>query len=107
MSDDDEDNEDQTEHDDAIYDKLDETRDIDVEDGYVTFTRSFRYLGSMISFNLCDDKDITARVAAATASMEALKEVWRNQHLDIYSKYLLFRAIPMNLLLWGCETWSL
>jgi hypothetical protein len=24
-----------------------------------------------------------------------------------YNKYLLFRAIPMNLLLWGCETWSL
>jgi hypothetical protein len=39
--------------------------------------------------------------------MGALKEVWQNQHLNIYSKYLLFRAIPMNLLLWGCETWSL
>ena len=61
----------------------------------------------MISFNLCDDEDITARVAAATASMGALKEVWRNQHLDIYSKNLLFRAIPMNLLLWGCKTWLL
>ena len=61
----------------------------------------------MISFNLRDDEDITARVAAATASMGALKEVWQNQHLDIYSKYLLFQAIPMNLLLWGCETWSL
>ena len=61
----------------------------------------------MISFNLRDDEDITARVAAATASMGALKDVWKNQHLDIYSKYLLFRAIPMNLLLWGCKTWSL
>ena len=39
--DNDEDNEDQTECEDVIYDKLDETRDIDVEDGYVTFTRSF------------------------------------------------------------------
>ena len=39
--------------------------------------------------------------------MGALKEVWRNQNLDTYSKYLLFRAIPMNLLLWGCENWSL
>ena len=61
----------------------------------------------MISFNLRDDEDITARVATATASMGALKEVWQNQHLDIYSKYLLFWAIPMNLLLWGCKTWSL
>jgi hypothetical protein len=39
--------------------------------------------------------------------MGALKEVWRNPHLNIYNKYLIFRAIPMNLLLWGAETWLL
>jgi hypothetical protein len=39
--------------------------------------------------------------------MGALKEVWRNPHLDVYNKYLLFQAIPMNLFLWGAETWSL
>jgi hypothetical protein len=37
--------------------------------------------------------------------MGALKNIWNSPHLDIWSKYLLFRAIPMNLLLWGCETW--
>jgi hypothetical protein len=39
--------------------------------------------------------------------MGVLKEIWRNPHLNIYNKYLLFHAIPMNLLLWGAETWSL
>jgi len=41
--------------------------------------------------------------------MGTLKEVWRihTSNLDTYSKYLLFRAIPMNFLLWGCEDWSL
>ncbi len=39
--------------------------------------------------------------------MGALKNVWNSPHLDIWSKYLLFCAIPMNLLLWGCETWSI
>ncbi len=39
--------------------------------------------------------------------MGALKEVWRNPHLDTYSKYLLFCMIPMNLLLWRCENWLL
>jgi hypothetical protein len=38
--------------------------------------------------------------------MGALKNVWNSPHLDIWSKYLLFCTIPMNLLLWGCETWS-
>ncbi len=39
--------------------------------------------------------------------MKTLKEVWWNKHLNTYSKYLLFCAIPMNLLLWGCKTWLL
>ncbi len=56
---------------------------------------------------LRDDDDITSQLAVANASMGKLKEVWRNPHLDVYNKYLLFRAIPMNLLLWGAETWSL
>jgi hypothetical protein len=40
-------------------------------------------------------------------SMGVLKEIWQNPHLNIYNIYLLFRAIPMNLLLWGAKTWSL
>ena len=90
-----------------MYDKLNETQNFPVADGFVSFTRTFRYLGSLICYNLRNDKDITARLAAANASMGRLKEVWRNPHLDLYHKYLLFRAVPMNLLLWGAETWSL
>ena len=90
-----------------MYNDLEETQPIPVADGQVTFTRHFKYLGSHISYNLRDDYDIKSRLTAASQSMGALKNVWDNLHMDIYSKYLLFRAIPMNLLLWGCETWSL
>jgi hypothetical protein len=89
----------QTEREHAMYDRLNETQDLPIADGFVSFTRTFRYLGSLISYNLCNDDDITSRLAAANASMGALKEVWRNPHLDVYNKYLLFRAIPINLLL--------
>ena len=90
-----------------MYDRLDETKDFPVADGFVSFTQTLKYLGSLISYNLRDDNDITASIAAVNASMGALKEVWHNPHLDMYNKYLLFRAIPMNLLLWGAETWPL
>jgi hypothetical protein len=59
------------------------------------------------SNRLCSDDDITAQIASAKEAMGALKEVWRNPHLDVFTKYLLVQAIPMNLLLWGVETWSL
>ena len=95
------------EQEEKIYDTLEETQPINIADGYVTFCRHFKYLGSYVSFGLCDDYDIEKRVTAATQSMGALSNVWRCPHLEIWSKYLLFRAIPMNLLLWGCETWSM
>jgi hypothetical protein len=43
-------------------------------------------------------------MASATALMGTLKEIWRNPHLNFYNKYLLFWAIPVNLLLWGATT---
>jgi hypothetical protein len=92
---------------DAKYDALTETQQFDIADGYVTLCRTFKYLGSRLSYNLQDDADVEAQLTAANQSMGTLKEAWHNPHLDTYSKYLLFRAIPMNLLVWGCENWSL
>jgi len=105
--DDDEHDPGQTECKHATYDQLNETQDFPVADNFISSTWTFRYLGSLISYNLRDDDDITSRLASANASMGKMKEVWRNPHLDVYNKYNLFRAIPMNLLLWGAETWSL
>ena len=55
------------EHD--IYNKLDKTQDFIVADDIVSFTCTFRYLGSLISYNLHNDDDIKARIAAANASI--------------------------------------
>jgi hypothetical protein len=76
--------------DDDAYDKLPETANFHVADGYVSFTWTFCYLGSLVNYSLCNDDDITTRIALATAAMGALKDVSRNPHLDIYNKYFLF-----------------
>ena len=88
---------------DAKYDALPGAEQFDIADGYITFCQTFKYSVSRISHNLWDDADIEAWLAAVNQSIGALKEVWCNLHLDTYSKYLLFRAFPMNHLLWGCE----
>jgi hypothetical protein len=95
------------EQEEDLYDNLEEMQAIAVGVGFITFCHHFKYLGSFVSFSLCDDYDIRKRVVAATQSMGAVKNVWDSPHLDIWSKHLLFHAISMNLLLWGCETWSM
>ena len=39
--------------------------------------------------------------------MGDLNHFWSDQSVDDHSKYQIFRAIPCNLLLRGCESWAL
>ena len=54
-----------------------------------------------------NDFNIEARIMSARKKRVAINNFWINQYVDTYSKYLILRAIPMNLLLWGYEAWSL
>ena len=75
------------------YDKLPKTRLIVVKDRFVTFCWHFKYLGSWISFSLREDHDIAKRLAAANSSMGAMSKIFNDDHIETYSKYILFRAI--------------
>ena len=46
---------------DACYDRIDETQLVNVRDGFMTYTKHFKYLGSHISYSLQDDYDIKSR----------------------------------------------
>ena len=74
-----------------------------VSDGFVTFCRHFKHLGTWVSFSLRDEYDTAKRIAAANAFMGAMSKIWDDDHADTYSNYMLFRDIHCNLLLWGCE----
>jgi hypothetical protein len=69
------------------------------EKGFIDFARVFKYLGTMVSFDLRDDTDIKMRIKKASQSMGMLKNVWDDPYVDKETKYLFFLAIPVNLLL--------
>ena len=90
-----------------LYNLSPETAEVPMKDGFVTYTENFKYLGSWISFTLRDDIDIERRIASATKAVGALEEFFDRKEISIRAKYLVFMAIPVNLLLWGCESWAL
>ena len=93
---------------DKSYDELQETQPVILPDGgIITFCRHFKYLGNFISYSLRDDYDIDHRLSQASSEMGALQHFWGDDAVDIHSKYLIYCAIPLNLLLWGCESWAL
>ena len=58
---------------DGCYEKAVETDDIIVQSiNCVSFTKVFKYLGSWIEYNLCDEYDILQRIKKGNQSMGAL-----------------------------------
>jgi len=80
-------------------------KDIKDDFGFITFTRVFKYLGSMISYDLYAYSDISLRIKKANQAMGALKLFWDSEHVDISAKVNIYLTISIILLLWGCQTW--
>ena len=91
----------------SLYIVLTEIKQIAVADGNVTFCFHFKYFDSCISFSLREDHNLSKRIAYVNASMGTMASFWDDDHVDVYSKYLMFCEIPCNLLLLGCEIWAL
>ena len=85
-----------------------DTSTVEVGTGYITYTKTFKYLGSIISYDLSDTPDIENRIIQARKALNTfMPHVFRNSHLSLRVKKLLYLAIPINLVLWGCESWAL
>ena len=90
------------------YNDAEETKKFVVhETGFISFTKHFKYLGSWISYDLNDLFDLEKRIMKAYQSMGALNCFWNTKEVDIHAKYLIYSAVTINLLLWGCESWAL
>ena len=68
---------------------------------------SFTYLGSSLSSNNSLDKEISSRIAKASASFGRLrKRVWNERGLRLDTKMAVYRAVVVTALLYGCESWT-
>ena len=90
------------------YNKASETKDMIVDgNDFISFTNFFKYVGSFISYDLSDEYDIKVRSKKANQSMGVLIFLGKQMKQIYGSGYLIYMAISIILLLWGCESWSL
>jgi hypothetical protein len=78
-----------------------------VDEGYITFTRKFKYLGSLITQDLKDNEDISRRINQAKAQVRELTNIWMSKDITTEFKKLLYIQLPLNTALWGAESWTL
>ena len=75
--------------------------------GMIHFVKDFKYLGSWISQDLYEDKDIDKRIQAAQYCLYDLRRVFRQKYLSLKKKKGIYETHVLPTLLFGCESWTL
>jgi hypothetical protein len=84
----------------ADYDVLDNGR-------FISFCDSFRYLGTQITPDLDETFEIDTRIRAATKAFMSMKDIFFNKKIDLKTRKQLYLQIPLNIVLWGCDSSAL
>ena len=74
---------------------------------YIQYITKFKYLGSKITASLADELDIKSRIAAASSQVYKMRHLFGSNQVSLQVKKMMYLAIPLNTVLWGCETCSI
>ena len=84
------------------------TLQLEIDGGCVTFTQSFKYLGSILTSDLDDSTEVEARIKSASAAFASMRlQSFSSKYVKPAHKAQTYESIVMGLLLYGSETWSL
>ena len=85
----------------------DDTADLPVSDQeFVTSCTKFRYLGSLITWDLDDTADINARIGQGHGAFNHMANVLLNKKVNIHARARAYQALVANVVLWGCDSWA-
>jgi hypothetical protein len=62
----------------------------------ISFTESFRYLGSIIHYSLTSDAEVDFRISKASEAFGALSNVLRNKHVSNHLKGGVYKALVLS-----------
>ena len=76
--------------------------------GKISFTPTFKLLGSTLAKNLKDDTEVELRIKSAQGAFSAIrKQFFSAKGINNTHKKIAYEGLILSILLYGCETWSL
>ena len=79
---------------------------IDSDNGFISFTLTFKYPGSLIDFLLDDSTNVKNRISSASKALGTLSFIWDSGETSNETKIKLYLTIPIKLILSNAKIWS-
>lgn len=69
--------------------------------------KTFKYLGTRISWNAKDDQEIKIRTAQAKATFEKMKNVLSNKNISFETRFRVLKCYVYPVFTYNCEAWTI
>lgn len=80
---------------------------IKIDDTNIETVKEYIYLGQLVSFDNSTQNEIQRRIALGWRKYWSLKELMKNNQIDIKIKTKLYNIVILPTLTYGCQTWAL
>ena len=80
-------------------------KEVNIGSNRVDVVEDFTYLGSILSNDGLITKELTSRIAKASALVGRLSSIWRKPNISRFTKMRIYNASVSTVLLYGAETW--
>lgn len=85
-----------------------DTSPFEADGGYITFCKEFKYLGSLITWDLNDSVDVRKRIDKASSAFGALRTcIFGNKAISLAAKWTTYMVLVVPILLYGSDAWTL
>ena len=79
--------------------------DIVVKDKGLENVQEFKYLGSYLTADGNIEREISARIALASAAFQKMRTIWSSREISVSTKIKLYKSNVRSVLLYAAETW--
>jgi hypothetical protein len=81
---------------------------INLKDGtYLQVTDKIKYLGSTVTQELRDETNVATQISISYSCISRMKDIFSCREVAMSTKAMLYIAIPLVAVLWGCESWAI
>ena len=88
------------------YEQAD-TSNVPVDGGFYTFCKRFKYLGSIITYDLTADDDVATRIRSARHAFNLMRDVLTSSWVKNSVKAATYKVLVCTVLLYGSECWAM
>ena len=90
-----------------VFGEKDYSKKLAIDGNQLENVEKFTYLGSNMTYDLDNRKEVWTRIAKSIAALKAMDKIWKSKSIKMETKKKVLQTCIFSVVLYGCESWTI